>query len=127
MKPQKKSKKGGVTDSFNNVRLVISTLLLAGIIYWDSSDIELSIEFTLFIVGSIFIVWFLIYVYSILKRNKFKLVILKSVDKEFVIAFAGSIVVYFFLSEFLLYWGVLSIIFISISLLIIDILRNLTK
>ena len=125
MKTLKKSKKKEGDDSFEKTRLIISTLLLAGVIYWDSKDIEYSIEFSLFIVGSYIIMWFLIYLYTILKRNQFKLATLKSVDKEFLIAFVGSVVVYFFVSKYLLYWGILSIIFISISLLLIDILRNI--
>lgn len=127
MKHQKKSKKKGVSDSFNKVRLIVSTLLLAGVIYWDSKDIEHSIEFSLFIVGSYIIMWFLIYLYTLLKGNQFKLIALKSIDKEFLIAFICSVVVYFFISKYLLYWGFLSIIFISISMLLIDIIRNRTK
>ena len=127
MKTLKKSKKKDPSESFEKVRLIVSTLLLAGVIYWDSKDIEYSIEFSLFIVGSFIIMWFLIYLYTTLKRNQFKLATLKSVDKEFLIAFAGSVVVYFFVSKYLLYWGVLSIIFISISLLLIDIIRNMIK
>ena len=126
-KYQKKSKKTGVSDSFNKVRLIISTLLLAGVIYWDSKDIEYAIEFSLFIIGSYIIMWFLIYLYTILKRNQFKIITLKGIDKEFLIAFIGSVIVYFFISKYLLYWGILSIIFISTSLLLIDMLRNINK
>lgn len=127
MKQLRKSKKKGVNDSFNKIRFIVSIILLAGVVYWDSKDVELSIEFSLFIGGSYIIMWFLIYLYTILKRNHFNLITLKSIDKEFLIAFTCSIVVYFFVSKFLLYWGVLSIIFISISLLLIDIIRNMTK
>lgn len=127
MKAQKKSMKKEIGESFEKMRLIISTLLLAGVIYWDSKDIIYSIKFSLFIVGSFIIIWFLIYLYSMLKRNQFKIAILKSVDKEFLIAFAGSVLVYFFVSKYLLLTGILSIIFISISLLLIDILRNLNK
>jgi len=124
MKTLKKSKKKNPIESFEKVRLIISTVLLVGIIYWDSKDIEYSIEFSLFIVGSYIIMWFLIYLYTILKRSQFKLISLKNIDKEFLIAFVGSVVVYFFVSKYLLLTGVLSIVFISISLLLIDIIRS---
>lgn len=127
MKTLKKSKKKDPSESFEKIRLIISTLLLVGVIYWDSKDIEYSIEFSLFIVGSYIIMWFLIYLYTILKRDQFKLISLKSIDKEFLIAFAGSVVVYFFVSKYLLLTGVLSIVFISISLLLINIIRSKNK
>lgn len=127
MKTLKKLKKKDPSESFEKIRLIISTLLLVGVIYWDSKDIEYSIEFSLFIVGSYIIMWFLIYLYTILKRDQFKLISLKSIDKEFLIAFAGSVVVYFFVSKYLLLTGVLSIVFISISLLLINIIRSKNK
>lgn len=127
MKTQKKIKKKNAGDSFNKVRFILSIMLLAGVVYWDSKDIEHSIEFSLFIGGSFIIMWFLIYLYTILKRNHFNLIILKSIDKQFLIAFTCSIVVYFFVSKYLFLTGVLSIIFISTSLLLIDIIRNMTK
>ncbi len=127
MKTQKEIKNKTAGDSFNKIRFIVSIILLAGVVYWDSKDVELSIEFSLFIGGSYIIMWFLIYLYTILKRNHFKLITLKSIDKEFLIAFTCSIVVYFFVSKYLFLTGVLSIIFISIALLLIDIIRNMTK
>ena len=123
----KKTKKKGVDDSFNKIRFIVSIILLAGVVFWDSKDIELSIEFSLFIGGSYIIMWFLIYLYTIFKRNHFNLIALKKINVKFLIAFSCSIAVYFFVSEYLLYWGVLSIIIISIALLLIDIIRNATK
>lgn len=127
MKTQKKLNKKTVDYRFNKIRFIVSIILLAGVVYWDSKDVQLSIEFSLFIGGSYIIMWFLIYLYTILKRNQFNLIILKSIDKQFLIAFTCSIVVYFFVSKYLFLTGVLSIIFISTSLLLIDIIRNMTK
>lgn len=124
MKTQKKIEKKNAGDGFNRARFIISILLLAGVVYWDSKDIEHSIEFSLFIGGSYIIMWFLIYLYTKLKRNHFKLITLKSIDKEFLIAFICSIVVYLFVSKYLFLTGVLSIIFISLALLLIDVIRN---
>lgn len=127
MSKQKRIKKKIDSKKIIDVKLILIGLLLTGILYWDNKDILFSLKFTFFVIGTYIIIWFLVYLYLLLKENNFQIKILKNIDKEFFLAFIGSIVVYFFVSKYLLYWGIGSTIIISISLLLIDILRNLNK
>ena len=58
---------------FENLRLLVSAILLFGITYYLSKDITYALHFSIFILGMFIIIYGISNIYIILKKHKFKL------------------------------------------------------